>query len=130
MTGSNRLILNSLCYNHGQRVITGVNGEGAKIGLPIQVADVNKVLGSVREMVESGNRVTFDRDSNGKPCRNVEHKATGKRTAIHERNGTFQFDIKVPKGDGLDVTKIQEVTKEKVDEGFTRPGLLEAERFY
>ena len=116
--------------NHGQRVITGLNESGVKIGMPIQIADVNKVLGSVREMVESGNRVTFDRDSNGKPCSYVEHKASGKRTAIPERNGAFQFDIRVPKGDGVDVAKIHEVAKDQSNEGFARPGTLEADLFY
>ena len=116
--------------NHGQRVVTGRNENGAKIGMPIQIADVNKVLGSVREMVESGNRVTFDCDSSGKPCSSVEHKASGTRTVIHHRNGAFQFDIKVPKGDGVDVTKVEEVAEGRNDEGFTRPGTLEADLFY
>ena len=89
-----------------------------------------EVLGSVREMVESGNRVTFDRDDKGKPCSYVEHKASGKKTRIHERNGTFQFDIRVPKGDGVDLTKVQEVSGGTEDEGFTRPGTLEADLFY
>ena len=120
----------TIIQNYGQRVVTGVNDNGLKIGLPIQIADVNKVLGSVREMVESGNRVTFDRDDNGKPCSYVEHKASGKRTDIHERNGTFQFDIRVPKGNGMDITKVQEVAEEANDEGFTRPGTLEADLFY
>ena len=98
--------------------------------MPIQIADVNKVLGSVREMVESGDRVAFDRDANGKPCSYVEHKASGKRTTIHERNGAFQFDTRVPKGDGVDVTKVQEVAEGSTTEGFTRPGTLEADLFY
>ena len=98
--------------------------------MPIQIADVNKVLGSVREMLESGHQVTFDRDENGRPCSFVKHKASGKRTTIHERNGAFQFDVRIPKGDGLDVTKVQEVTEEQSHEGFTRPGTLEADLFY
>ena len=116
--------------NHGQRVVTGLNENGHKVGMPIQIADVNKVLGSVREMVESGNRVTFDRDADGKPCSHVLHKATGKKTSIHERNGAFQFDVWVPKGDGVDVTKVQEVAEGDKEEGFPRPGTLEADLFY
>ena len=80
-------------------------------------------------MVESGNRITFDRGADGKPCSYVEHETTGKRTTINERNGMFQFDIRVPKGDGVDVTKVQEVAEEQSSEGCTRPGTLEADLF-
>ena len=55
----------SIIRNHGQRVVTGRTEEGTLVSMPIQVADVSKVLGSVREMVKSGNRVVFDEDSNG-----------------------------------------------------------------
>ena len=97
--------------------------------MPIQVAEVNKVLGSAREMVEAGNRVVLDRDSEGRPCSYVLHKATGHKTNIYERNGTFQFDLKVPKGSGK--TGVHEVEKEgSGDEGFTRPGTLMEEIFH
>ena len=55
----------SAIKNYGQRVITGNNEHGDAVSMPIQVADVNKFLGSVREVVEAGNRVVFDRDPNG-----------------------------------------------------------------
>ena len=42
----------------------------------------------------------LDKDGHGKSCIYLEHKATGKRTVIHERNGTVQFDIQVPRGKG------------------------------
>ena len=86
----------STIKNYGQRVVSGSNENGKKVSLPIQVADVNKVLGSVREMVNVGNRVVFDKDSNGKCCSYVEHKPTGHKTDIYERNGTFQFELKTP----------------------------------
>ena len=120
----------TIIRNHGQRVIKGTNDAGHNIGMPIQIADVNKVLGSVREMLESGNRVTFDRDDQGKPCSFIEHKATGKRTSILERNGAFQFDVRVPKGNGVDVTKTPENVAGVSNEGFTRQGTLEADLFY
>ena len=88
----------SVIRNFGQRVITGKNDNGATMTMPVQVAEVNKVLGSVREMVEAGNRVALDRDNEGRPCSYVLHKASGHKTTIHERNGTFQFDLKIPKG--------------------------------
>ena len=60
--------------NYGQRVVRGTNEVGMPVSLPIQVADVNKVLGSVREMVKAGNKVVFDEDANGKCCSYVEYK--------------------------------------------------------
>ena len=71
--------------NRGQRIVTGTDDSDTSIGMPIQVADVNKVLGSVREMVDSGNRVVLDRDHAGRSCSYVEHKALSKRTTIHEK---------------------------------------------
>lgn len=95
--------------------------------MPIQVADVRKALGSVREMVDSGNRV--DKDSSGRCISFLECKATGVKTAIHDRNGAFQFDIRVPKGKGGGVGEVrsQEVTK---NDGFPWQGTLVADLFY
>ena len=45
-------------------------------------------------MVDSGNRVVFDKDREGRCISYLECKATGVKTAIHERDGTYQFDIK------------------------------------
>ena len=58
--------------------------------MPIQLAEVNKVLGSVREMVEAGNRVALDRGGEGRSCSYVLREATGHDALIHERSGTFE----------------------------------------
>ena len=42
--------------------ISGNTSEGSAIGLEIQIADVKKALGSVRQMREAGIRVAFDDD--------------------------------------------------------------------
>ena len=119
----------SVIRNFGQRVITGRNDNGATMTMPIQVAEVNKVLGSVREMVEAGNRVVLDRDNEGKPCSYVLHKASGHKTVIHERNGTFQFDLKIPRG-----PKGESVNETGVEgnrgEDFPRPGILVEDLFH
>ena len=118
--------------NYGQRVVRGTNEAGTPVSLPIQVADVNKVLGSVREMVKAGNKVVFDEDANGKPCSYVEYKKTGMRTVIHDNNGNFQFAIRVPKGETA-VNKVEEDRKSEEDnrgEGFPRQGVLRADLFY
>ena len=113
-------------------MVRGTNEAGTPVSLPIQVADVNKVLGSVREMVKAGNRVVFDEDANGKPCSYVEYKKTGKRTVIHDNNGNFQFSIRVPRGEA-GVNKVEEDMRGKganVSEGFPRQGILMADLFH
>ena len=120
----------SVIRNYGQRVVTGRTNEGTLVSMPIQVADVGKVLGSVREMVHHGNRVVFDVDSNGRSISYLECKANGTRTAIHERNGTFQFDIRVPKGKGGGVEEVTGGNARSTNEGFPRQGTLVADLFH
>ena len=113
--------------NYGQRIITGKNEDGSSVTMPMQVAEVKKVLGSAREMVEAGNRIVLDRDKSGRSCSYLEHKATGKKTKIYERNGNFQFELKVPRGTG-----VNQVTTPVRDSppGFTRQGLMAEEEFF
>ena len=120
----------SVIRNHGQRIVTGRTNEGTLVSMPIQVADVGKVLGSVREMVHHGNRVVFDLDANGRSISYLECKANGVKTAIHERNGTFQFDIRVPKGKGGGVEEVRGGNGEVTGEGFPRQGTLMADLFH
>ena len=108
-------------------MITGRNESGFPVVMPIQVADVNKTLGSAREMLEAGNRVVLDRDSNGRDCSYIEHKATGRKTAVHERNGAFQFNIVVPRDKEAKVDEIEAVNAQ---EGCPRQGTLETDLFY
>ena len=135
-TGRNYRAANgTVIRNYGQRIVRGTNEVGLPLSLPIQVADVNKVLGSVREMVRAGNKVVFDQDSSGKCCSYLEHKSTGKRTAIHENNGNFEFIIKVPKGEGSvdKVENVRAIIKNEAgtdSEGFPRQGTLMADLFY
>ena len=129
----------STIRNYGQRIVSGSNESGKQVSLPIQVADVDKVLGSVREMVNVGNRVVFDKGPDGKCCSYVEHKPTGHKTAIHERDGKFQFDLKIPKGKGVDSvnsvgdsveSRRRDVTVVNASEGFPRQGTLVASLFH
>ena len=115
--------------NYGQRVIKGRSEEGAVVTMPIQVAEVGKVLGSAREFLDTGNRIVLDRDASGKPCSYMEHKATGHRTVVNEVRGTFQFNIRVPKGTSSESegTGVQEV---KNSAGFPRQGTLAEDQFY
>ena len=81
-------------------------------------------------MVESGNKVALGRGFKGKPFSYVEHKATGKRTVIRERNGALEINIRVPKGSSTDSNRAQEVAEKLESEGFQRPGTPEADLFY
>ena len=80
--------------------------------------------------MESGSEIVLDREIKGKPCSEVEHEATGERTVIHERNGTFQFNVRVPKSSVTGANRAWEVTEKDEREGFQRPGTLEADLFY
>ena len=90
-------------------------------------------------MVNVGNRVVFVKGSDGKCCSYVEHKASGHKTLIHERNGKFQFDLKILKGKGIDAVngdgdsandRMREVTVVTSGEGFPRQGTLMANLFH
>ena len=93
--------------------------------MPIQVAGVGKVLGSAREFLDTGNRIVLDRDESGKPCSYVEHKATGHRTAVKERRGMFQFEIRIPKG-----VRDEGVGEVRDRTSFPRQGTLAEDQFY
>ena len=54
--------------------------------------DVVKVLGSVRQMVEAGNRVVFDKSGSY-----IEHKLSKKRTHMKEKGGGYTFSMQVKK---------------------------------
>ena len=66
--------------------------------MPIQAADVLKILASVFQMVKSGNRVVFDSEDDGGSY--VTHKATGRRTKMKEENGSFVFWLRLRKRKG------------------------------
>ena len=70
--------------NQGEKVIRGVTKEGQKIGMIFQIANVTKPLGSVRAMLDAGNRVVFDRDSKGNGGSFIMNKRTGAMTPIQE----------------------------------------------
>ena len=81
-------------------------------------------------MVHAGNRVVFDMDANGKSISYLEYKATKTKTAIHERNGTYQFDIRAPKGKGGGVEEVTGGNAGNANEGFPRQGTLMADLFH
>ena len=81
---------------HGEKELNGVNGAWHSIGMKAQIADVNKVLGSVYQMCKANNKVIFDIDPT-KPQRGgyIENKKNGSKTymSVNQVTGEFQFDL-------------------------------------
>ena len=75
--------------NMGEKQITFMTNEGQGMRMKFQVAPVTKPLGSVKRIVEQGNRVVFSETEEGSY---IEHCATGQRTALTERNGVYVLD--------------------------------------
>ena len=79
--------------NYGEKDVSGYNGHGGQVSMTLQVADVTKTLGSVYRWVEAGNRVVFDRGSDGKCNSYILNKGTGAVTKMYDSNGAFCFDL-------------------------------------
>ena len=61
--------------------------------MTFQIADVDKALGSVRQMVNNGNRVVFDTDAAGKDISYVTNKRTQERMPLRVENGVYVMDL-------------------------------------
>ena len=56
------------------------------------MAGVKTTLGSVSQMLKAGNKVQFEKGN----CY-IENEATGRRTSIKEKAGTFEIGVWVPR---------------------------------
>ena len=81
--------------NEGERDLKGYTSEGNLVDMSMQVCEVTKPLGSVRAMLQAGNRVVFDKGGSY-----IQNHATGIKTCIEDKNGAFVFDIWVPRDSG------------------------------
>ena len=91
-SGDNYLAANgSVIKNHGERLIKAETENGLRVSIPMQVADVKKVLMSTHNMNETGLKVVLD----GEHSFFVE-KGTGKSTPIRYEHGRYYFDIWAP----------------------------------
>ena len=82
-SGKNYVAANgSVIKNHGERPTTAETENGLKVSMPMQVADVKKVLMSTHKMNETGLKVVLD----GSNSFFVE-KQSGKSTPIEYENG-------------------------------------------
>jgi len=108
-----------------KRSLNGVTKEGQKIGMTFQIANVTKPLGSVRAMLDAGNRVVFDRDDKGNPASFIMNKKTKATIPINERNAAFVLDLWTPaaKSSTLmtsNANRFQALEEYEDDEGFVR----------
>ena len=85
--------------NEGEKTLKGYTNEANLVDMTAQVAEVTKPLGSVRAFVKAGNRVVFD---NGGSY--IQHKATGVKTVIEDRNGAYVFDLWIPRDNAQSVS--------------------------
>ena len=72
----------------GQQVLEGTTETNDPVRMTVQVAKITKPLASVKKMTQAGNRVVFDGADSY-----IEHKQSGRRTKIHEREGTYAIDL-------------------------------------
>ena len=63
--------------------------------MTFQVARVKKALGSVSQMVNNGNKLVFDQDSNGKDTPYIQNKRTNEKIWLRQENGVYVLDLMV-----------------------------------
>ena len=100
-------------YNEGQRELYICTPQGKLRKMKFQVAKVKKALGSVSEMVDSGNRVVFDTDEGGYDISYIENKKTRDKVWLRRENGVYVLDMMVAPPNFDSGTQ---------QPGFTRPG--------
>ena len=83
--------------NEGEKIVNGEDVNGEKIEATWQIAGVTKPLGSVMEMADAGNRVTFDRDENGNNISRIYNKRKGKQIPSNVVGSAYEFDMWVKK---------------------------------
>ena len=83
--------------DEGKRVVAGrFGGQGPMRRANFRVGKVSRALMCVADMVDAGQKVTFDRDENG-DCSTILDKATGTSTPIPRKNKIYAVKLHVPK---------------------------------
>ena len=86
--------------NEGEVDFEFTTDDGHYEFLVMQIAEVNKALGSVSYMVDTGFRVVFDRDEEtGVDLSMMVHKATGRATRFRREKNIWVLDAYVQNGD-------------------------------
>ena len=82
-----------LIPNLGEKRFIAVSENNVARKLTSQVADVNQALLSVREMMQSGHRITFDSDGSF-----IEDKASGEWMDMRDDGSMFLLKLWLQKG--------------------------------
>ena len=86
----------SRIFNEGQKRVTVTTQDGNnERAMTFQVADVDKALGSVRQIVNNKNRVVFDQDDFGKDISFIQNKVTKEKMPLRVENGVYVLDLVV-----------------------------------
>ena len=83
--------------NKGEKKVSGEDIDGGKIEAVWQIAGITKPLASVREMVEAGNRVTFDQDERGNNISGIYNKKKAIKILIELVGAAYDFEMWVEK---------------------------------
>ena len=83
--------------NEGEKIVNGEDVNGEKIEATWQIAGVTIPLGSVMEMVNAGNRVTFDKEEIGNNISRIYNKKKAKQIPINQVGSAYEFDMWVNK---------------------------------
>ena len=86
----------SRVYNEGQKRVTVSTQDGRnERAMTFQIADVDKALGSVRQIVKKNNRVVFDQNAAGEDVSYIQNKQTYETMPLRVENGVYVLDLVV-----------------------------------
>ena len=83
-------------YNEGQKCVAVSCMDGTQErSMTFQVAQVDKALGSVSQMVRNNKRLVFDADEAGKDISYIQNKITMEKMPLRVENGVYVIDLMV-----------------------------------
>jgi hypothetical protein len=82
----------------GERLMIGAVSEKQKAQMMFQVCDVRRALACVARIVEKGNRVVFDGESD------IQNVATGKKIEMRKKGRAYVIDVVTENGRKEEIT--------------------------
>ena len=74
--------------NLGQKRIRAITEQGEKRGMTFQVAEVERTLASVSNIVAAGHKVVFDENGSY-----IERKSTRQKTWLNDANCVYSLEV-------------------------------------
>ena len=100
---------NSRIANEGEVDVEFITEEGHCEMMVMQIAEVNKTLGSFSYMTNMGFRVVFDRDEEtGVDMSRMEHKRTGRTTRLRREKNVWVLDAYAKDGEIISVPFVRQ----------------------